>query len=64
MGEVYRATDERLSRDVAVKVLRPTFSLDTQRMRRFEEEARAAGMINHPNIVAIYDAGVSTATAC
>ncbi|HYL77911.1 MAG TPA: protein kinase [Bryobacteraceae bacterium] len=58
MGEVYRATDERLKRDVAVKVLRSAFAPDRERMRRFEEEARAAGMLNHPNIVAIYDVGV------
>src|SRR5438045_1751228 len=57
MGEVYRARDKRLQRDVAIKVLPPTFSQNPEWMRRFEAEARAAGAINHPNIVAIYDVG-------
>jgi serine/threonine protein kinase len=57
MGEVYRATDSRIGRDVAVKVLPPHFSNDPDRLRRFEQEAHAAGMLNHPNIVAIYDIG-------
>ncbi len=55
MGEVYRATDERLARDVAVKVLKPSFTNDPDRLRRFELEARAAAALSHPNIVAIYD---------
>ena len=57
MGEVYRARDARLGRDVAVKVLPSSFSADPDRLRRFEQEARAAGMLNHPNILAIYDVG-------
>jgi hypothetical protein len=57
MGEVYRARDERLKRDVAVKVLPASFSSDTERLRRFEQEAQAAGALNHPNILAIYDVG-------
>ena len=58
MGEVYRAHDTRLERDVAVKVLSRTLVGDAEAMRRFEQEARAAGMLNHPNILAIYDIGV------
>lgn len=57
MGEVYRAHDARLGRDVAIKVLPERFSKDTDRLRRFEQEARAAGILNHPNILAIYDVG-------
>ena len=59
MGEVYRARDSRLHRDVAVKVLPDAFSGDKDRLRRFEQEARATGQLNHPNIVAIYDLGTS-----
>ena len=58
MGEVYRAQDTRLERDVAVKVLSRTLINDAEALRRFEQEARAAGMLNHPNILAIYDIGV------
>ena len=57
MGEVYRARDEKLNRDVAIKVLPATFSQDTDRLRRFEQEAQAAGTLNHPNILAVYDVG-------
>ena len=57
MGEVYRARDESLGRQVAIKVLPSRFSADPERMRRFDVEARAAGTLNHPNIVAIYDLG-------
>ena len=57
MGEVYRAKDPRLGRDVAIKVLPPTFSQDADRLRRFEQEARAAGVLNHPNITSVYDIG-------
>ena len=57
MGEVYRARDTRLGREVAVKVLPAIFSQDAERLRRFEQEARTAGALNHPNIVAIYDVG-------
>ena len=59
MGEVYRARDSRLNRDVAVKVLPDAFAGDQDRLRRFELEARATGQLNHPNIVAIYDLGTS-----
>ncbi|HZQ24187.1 MAG TPA: protein kinase [Terriglobales bacterium] len=58
MGEVYRARDDRLSRDVAVKIIRPSASADPDRLRRFEQEAQAAAALNHPNIVAIYDVGI------
>ena len=58
MGEVYRAVDSRLGREVAIKVLAPAFSDDETALTRFEQEARAAGMLNHPNILAIYDIGV------
>src|SRR5712692_1012101 len=57
MGEVYRAKDSRLGRDVAIKVLPASFSADPDRLRRFEQEARAAGVLNHPNITAVYDIG-------
>jgi serine/threonine protein kinase/Tol biopolymer transport system component len=57
MGEVYRALDTRLGRDVAVKVLSQSLSRDDEALHRFEQEARAAGMLNHPNILAIYDIG-------
>jgi serine/threonine protein kinase/Tol biopolymer transport system component len=57
MGEVYRAQDTRLHRDVAVKVLTRNLSNDAEALMRFEQEARAAGMLNHPNILAIYDIG-------
>src|SRR5450432_2989246 len=57
MGEVYRARDARLSRDVAIKVLPASFSADADRLRRFEQEARAAGILNHPNITAVLDIG-------
>src|SRR5258706_8903754 len=57
MGEVYRAKDARLSREVAIKVLPASFSNDADRLRRFEQEARAAGLLNHPNITAVYDIG-------
>jgi serine/threonine protein kinase/tetratricopeptide (TPR) repeat protein len=57
MGEVYRARDPRLGRDVAIKVLPASFSADPDRLRRFEQEARAAGALNHPNIIAVYDIG-------
>jgi len=57
MGEVYRARDPRLGREVAVKIITASFSSDPERLRRFEQEARAAGILNHPNITAVYDIG-------
>ena len=54
MGEVYRARDSRLNRDVALKVLPEIFAKDPQRMGRFEREARLLASLNHPNIAAIY----------
>src|SRR5262245_61343873 len=57
MGEVYRARDPRLGREVAIKVLPASFSADAERLRRFEQEARAAGILNHPNITAVHDIG-------
>jgi serine/threonine protein kinase/Tol biopolymer transport system component len=57
MGEVYRARDPRLNRDVAVKVLPSSLSADPQRLRRFEQEARAAAALSHPNILSVYDVG-------
>ncbi len=58
MGEVYRARDDRLGRDVALKVLKPSLAQDQDRLRRFEQEARSAAALSHPNIVAIYDIGM------
>ena len=58
MGEVYRARDTRLLRDVAIKTLLRSFAGDEDQLRRFELEARTAGALNHPNIVAVYDFGV------
>ncbi|HUF69916.1 MAG TPA: protein kinase [Longimicrobiales bacterium] len=57
-GEVYRAWDPRLHREVALKILRGTHESDADRVRRFVAEARAAGALNHPNIVAVFDAAV------
>jgi eukaryotic-like serine/threonine-protein kinase len=57
MGEVYRATQSSLGRQVAIKVLSPEFAANSDRLRRFEQEARAASALNHPNIISIYDVG-------
>jgi serine/threonine protein kinase/WD40 repeat protein len=57
MGEVYRARDERIGRDVAIKILPAKFAADPDRLRRFEQEARAAGQLNHPNILTVHDTG-------
>ena len=57
MGEVYRARDRRLARDVAIKVLPSFYSNDPGRLRRFEQEARAAAALNHPNLLAIFQMG-------
>jgi eukaryotic-like serine/threonine-protein kinase len=59
MGEVYRARDTELGRDVAVKVLPTTFSTDTDRLHRFQQEACAAGALNHPNILIVHDIGTT-----
>jgi eukaryotic-like serine/threonine-protein kinase len=61
MGEVYRASDQRLGRDVALKILKPSLAHDQDRLRRFELEARAAAALSHPNIVAVYDIGMHDA---
>jgi serine/threonine protein kinase len=57
MGEVYRSRDPRLKREVAIKVLPQAFSLDADRLRRFEQEALATAALNHPNILAVFDIG-------
>ncbi|HEX5226443.1 MAG TPA: protein kinase, partial [Bryobacteraceae bacterium] len=58
MGEVYRARDARLGREVAIKILPETFAREDDRMRRFSQEARAVAALNHPNVLAIFDTGV------
>src|SRR5437899_11319036 len=58
MGEVFRARDTRLNRDVAVKVLPKDFVADADRLRRFEQEAKTLAALNHPNILTIHDAGI------
>src|SRR5262245_19535436 len=63
MGEAYRPLDTRLSREVALKVLPPGRSTDPERLARFDQEARAASALNHPNIVAVYDVGRSDSTS-
>ena len=57
MGKVYKAKDHKLDRYVVVKVLRPELADDPERLRRFEQEARAASALNHPNIVTVHDLG-------
>jgi Tol biopolymer transport system component len=59
MGEVYRARDSRLKREVAIKVLPQALSLDADRLHRFEQEALATAALNHPNILAVFDIGTS-----
>src|SRR5271169_3581637 len=62
MGEVYRARDSRLKREVAIKVLPESFARDPERIARFEREARAASALNHPNIVSVHDVGEENGT--
>src|SRR5579872_3928998 len=57
IGEVYRARDARLNRDVAIKILPSSFSADPERLKRFAQECRAAAALNHPNILSIFDIG-------
>src|SRR5207248_5619082 len=57
MGEVYRARDERLDRDVAIKILPKSIADDPDRLARFKQEARATSALNHPNIPTVYDIG-------
>lgn len=57
MGEVYRARDPRIGREVAIKILPASYSENADRLRRFEQEARTAGLLNHPNLLSIYDLG-------
>ena len=59
MGQVYRARDPRIGRDVAIKVLPAAYAADAERLRRFEQEARASGALNHPNVLTLYDVGTS-----
>src|SRR4051794_13507221 len=59
MGEVYRAHDSRLNRTVAIKVLPEAFIQDSGRLKRFEQEARSIAALNHPNILGVYDIGVT-----
>ena len=63
MGEVYRARDPRLGREVAIKVLPASLANDAERLRRFEHEARAASALNHPNIVMIHEIGAANGTS-
>src|SRR3954470_20422409 len=58
MGEVYRARDTRLRREVAVKIVAERYATDAARLRRFLQEAQAAGQLQHPNVLSVYDVGV------
>src|SRR5271168_2656833 len=59
MGEVYRARDTRLQRDVAIKILPSSLAPDQDRLRRFELEARAVAALNHPNLLTVFDVGAA-----
>jgi len=59
MGEVYRAHDARLARKVAIKVLPEALAKDSDRLKRFEQEARTLGALNHPNLLAVFDVGAT-----
>ena len=63
MGEVYRARDTKLDRDVAIKVLPDLFAHDSDRLARFEREAKAVAALSHPNILSIFDLGTDQGTA-
>src|SRR5579859_4958985 len=58
MGEVFRARDTRMGRELAIKLLPPAFAADPERLRRFELEARSAGSLTHPNLVTIHELGM------
>ena len=62
MSQVYRARDMRLDREVAIKVLPAAYSMNSEWLRRFEQEARAAGQLNHPNVLTVYDVGIYEGT--
>src|SRR5215472_16325111 len=62
MGEVWRARDTRLAREVAIKILPAKLSNDQDRLKRFEQEARATSALNHPNILTVYDVGTHEGT--
>ena len=63
MGEVYRARDTRLQRDVAIKILPNALAQDQDRLRRFEQEARAVAALNHPNLLTVFDVGAAPAAS-
>jgi serine/threonine protein kinase len=62
MGEVFRARDTRLNREVAIKLLPKAFAADAERLRRFEQEAKSLAALNHPNVLTVYDAGLHEGT--